>query len=85
VLSTAVTSPSASPHVLETAITPTRDTTPSEIGGATWRSGYTTSVSAVMNAVATTIPTSTGGDPGRISSDGSRAHQWQAYPCLNAL
>jgi hypothetical protein len=55
---------------------------PSETGGATWSSGYTTSVSAAINAAATTIPTTRGGDVGRISIDSTRVRiDSQAHPC----
>jgi hypothetical protein len=83
--SAAVAAPTASPHTVETTSTPGRNTTPNEISGTTRRSRHITSVCAAINATATTIPNTSGGDVG-ISSDGARSRiNQQAYPRLADL
>src|ERR1700712_2596940 len=72
-LATDVVAAIPNPHTVETTRTPTRNTTPNALPGATCLSSSTTTDSIAMNDAATTRPSHAGGRVERSNSDSGRA------------
>jgi len=65
---------SRNPHPADTTRTPSRNSAPNAFSGASCLSRYTNSVSAVINAAATTMPSHSGGAVGRTTNASRRAY-----------